>query len=122
MTRLLLCVPLLSALLGFAQQPLTHQDPSAPQPSASVDNRQPEAQDPSQDQSKSGANQRIQTSIQDLLSGDPVLSGADVEVNVDDHSIVLTGKVESYAQHQRVLQLVAQYERWRKLVDKIKLE
>jgi osmotically-inducible protein OsmY len=55
------------------------------------------------------------------LKSDPVVDGADVQVSVDDHSIVLSGKVESYAQHQRVLQLVAQYGRWRQIVDQIKM-
>jgi len=31
----------------------------------------------------------------------------------------LTGKVQSHVQHERVLQLVSSYGRWRKIVDKI---
>jgi osmotically-inducible protein OsmY len=56
------------------------------------------------------------------MSSDPILSGSDVEVDVDDRDVTLTGTVESHVQHQRVLQLVAQYGRWRKIVDKLKLE
>ena len=72
----------------------------------------PQAQKPEQ-------NGRIQDSISDLLSSDPVLSGSDVDAAVDDNNIVLTGKVQSHAQHERVLQLVSSYSRWRKIVDKI---
>ena len=56
------------------------------------------------------------------MSSDPVLSGSHVEVDVDDHNVTLTGSVESHAQHQRVLQLAAQYSRWRNIVDKLKPE
>jgi hypothetical protein len=121
MVRIFLCVPLLSALLWPTVQFMPNQDSPAQPPTASADNSQPPAQN-SSPQDKAGANERIKTSILDLLKSDPVLDGADVQVSVDDHNIVLTGKVESYAQHQRVLQLVAQYGNWRKIVDQIKME
>ena len=41
---------------------------------------------------------------------------------MNDQSIILTGAVQSYAQHQRVLQLVSSYGRWRKIEDKIKMQ
>jgi hypothetical protein len=75
---------------------------------------------PSQDQT--GANRRIHDSIDDLMSSDPVLSGSDVVVAVDDHNVTLTGSVKSHVQHQRVLQLAAPYARWRNIVDKLKPE
>lgn len=73
------------------------------------------------DQSKSDINSKIEDNVQAVLQGDPLLSGAQVQTKVDDQSITLTGTVESYAQHQRVLQLVEPYVRWRKVVDKIKV-
>ena len=73
-------------------------------------------------QTDSSANNRIQDSLDDLLNSDLVLNGADVEVTVDDRNITLTGSVENQAQHQRVLELVAQYTRWRQVVDKIQLK
>jgi len=78
------------------------------------------AQNDDQTQNKSSANSTIQSNIESVLQGDPVLSSADVEATVDDHNITLTGTVDSYAQHQRVLQLVEPYARYRKVVDKIK--
>src|SRR5215813_6268673 len=78
------------------------------------------AQDETQTQNKSSANSTIQSNIESVLQGDPILSSANVEATVDDHNITLTGTVDSYAQHQRVLQLVEPYARYRKVVDKIK--
>jgi hypothetical protein len=108
----------LTTLLMFVA-PLRSQNgppPSSPHasnpPSAQAPPETPQAQNP-------GQNRRIQDSISDLLSSDPVLSGSDVDAAVDDHNIVLTGKVQSHVQHERVLQLVASYGRWRKIVDKI---
>ena len=121
MARILLCVLLLSAVLGFSQQPQT-QDPPRTPPSNAPDNSQQPPQSATQDQSKAGVNQRIQSSIQDLLSSDPILDGVDIQANVNDESIVLTGTVQSYAQHQRVLQLVSSYGRWRKIEDKVKMQ
>jgi hypothetical protein len=121
MLRIFLCVPMLSAILWSTAQFMLNQDPPAKPSTAPAENSQAPAQN-SSPQDKAGANERIQTSIRDLLKSDPVVDGADVQVNVDDHSIVLSGKVESYAQHQRVLQLVAQYGRWRQIVDQIKME
>lgn len=71
-------------------------------------------------QSNSEANQRIQRSVEDLLSGDQLLSSADIEVAVDDAAITLTGYVDGYAQHSRVMALVQQYARYRQIVDKLK--
>jgi hypothetical protein len=115
MARISLCILLLSTVLGFSQQPPPSQAP----PAASADNN---PSSPPQDQSKAGTNQRIQSSLEDLLGDDPILSGTDVQANVNDESIILTGTVDSYAQHQRVLQLAAQYGRWRKIDDQIKMK
>jgi osmotically-inducible protein OsmY len=81
-----------------------------------------QAPQPTPPSDQTEANRRIRDSIGDLLSSDPVLSGSDVEVEVNDHDVTLTGSVKSYAQHQRVLQLVSPYGRWRKIVDKLKME
>jgi len=78
------------------------------------------AQNDNQAQNKSSANSTIQSNIESVLQGDPILSSANVEATVDDHNITLTGTVESYAQHQSVLHLVEPYTRYRKVVDKIK--
>jgi osmotically-inducible protein OsmY len=131
----------MSALPIFAGQPQQNQDPQSNDPQAAHAS-QP-SNDPQQtaasssgaqsasggthahtpsaapSQTQSGANGRIQDSISDLLNSDPVLNGSDVDATVDDNNIVLTGKVQSHVQHERVLQLVSSYGRWRKIVDKI---
>ncbi len=54
-----------------------------------------------------------------MLSGDPVLEGTAIEPSVDDVAITLTGTVQSEGQHRRALELVSQYSRYRKIVDKL---
>ncbi len=96
-------------------------DPSASNPTNQTNAQQHPTPTPNP-QDQSGQNQRIQSSIDDLLSSDPVLSGTDVNVAVDDQNIILTGHVDSYQQHQRVLQLVSSYGRWRKIVDQVQMK
>jgi len=99
-----------------------NQQPQDAHPSTH-DSSQPQAgPQPSPARDQTEANRRIHDSIDDLMSSDPVLSGSHVEVDVDDHNVTLNGTVESHVQHQRVLQLAAQYSRWRNIVDKLKPE
>jgi hypothetical protein len=108
-----------NASLRQSQSPQTNPSPS--NPAGGQQHQDPQAAAPAPN-TDTGANQRIQSSLDDLLSSDQVLNGADVEVKVDDRNITLSGTVESYAQHQRALQLAAQYGRWRNIVDKIQLK
>ena len=118
--RFLFSLAALSAFLMFAA-PMRSQNgppPSSPHSSSPPGSQAPsETPQPSNQQTE--GNRRIHDSISDLLSSDPVLSGSDVDATVDDHNIVLTGTVKSHVQHERVLQLVSSYGRWRKIVDKI---
>jgi len=68
------------------------------------------------------ANDEIQSNLQSALDDDPILSGADLEAEVDDEVITLTGTVESYRQHQRVLELVSSYSSARDIVDKVTVQ
>jgi len=112
---------LVAVLAAFsAQQPQNQGSLQTNPPSPSTGT--PHAQPSPAPQTDSSANQRIQSSVSDLLSSDPVLSGSDVEVAVDDRNLTLTGHVENYTQHQRALQLAAQYGRWRHIVDKIQMK
>lgn len=114
MPRIAALVPLLLLSFALSQQPQNSPSPHTP-PSS------PQAQPPPESaSSNSEANSRIQRSVEDLIAGDPQLSSADIEAAVDDNNITLTGTVENYAQHHRVLVLVEQYSRWRKIVDNLK--
>jgi BON domain len=126
MNRIRICVFLLlaiSVMLTFsaAQQPTqdsqqaSQNSPPSPAPPQGTGSQPAQPQPQSMDD----LNSRIQRSVEDILSGDPQLSSADVNVNVDDHAITLTGTVGSYSQHQRVLALMAQYSRYREIVDKL---
>ncbi len=110
----LAAVLLVAACFGQSHDP---QQTNPSPPGASVP-----AQAAPAPQTDSGANNRIQDSIDDLLGSDLVLNGSDVEVAVDDRNITLSGHVENQAQHQRVLELTAQYSRWHKIVDKIQMK
>jgi hypothetical protein len=110
---------LVAVFLVFAPPSLQSQDlKPAGSPTTYAGNFQGENPPPQQE--NPDVNRRIRDSIRDLLSSDPVLSGANVEATVDDKNITLTGTVKSHVQHQRVLQLVDQYRRWRNIVDQIK--
>jgi hypothetical protein len=128
MLRTLLFAFLAIPALMFAMQPPQGHDPQQPASPSTDAQAQPSYQAQTQQaqtqtaQTQTEGNRRIHDSISDLLSSDPVVNGADVDATVDDHTITLTGTVESYTQHQRVLQLVAQYGRWRKIVDNMKTE
>ena len=106
---------------AFARQ---SQDPQQTNPSTSGVSApaQHDTQPAAAPQTDSSANNRIQDSIDDLLGSDLVLNGSDIEVAVDDRNIVLTGHVQNQAQHQRVMELTAQYSRWRRIVDKIQMK
>jgi osmotically-inducible protein OsmY len=110
---------LCTALAGFTGN--QQQPPDAHSSAHDSAQSHPVAQ-PSPSQDQTGTNRRIHDSIDDLMSSDPVLSGSSVEVEVDDHNVTLNGSVKSHVQHQRVLQLVAPYTRWRNIVDKLKPE
>jgi BON domain len=121
MPRIPVCVPLLlSAALAFGQQQPQNpgQNPPA-NPQSSPETQQSPQQAAPNPQDKAAANSQMQSDIQSSLSSDPVLSGTDVRVNVDDMNITLTGSVHSQAQLDRVTALVSPYIRYRNVVNKV---
>jgi osmotically-inducible protein OsmY len=107
---------LLGTSLLFQQQnqgPIAPNGQVGPRDTARADQPQPQRQD------KTSGNERIQSNLQSAFDDDPVLSGADLTANVDDERITLDGTVQSYLQHQRVLQLASPYSRNREIVDKV---
>ena len=123
MNRLLVCIFLLLGTPMLCQQPAQNPYPAFPNahdsPESTAQTDQLEEQSL---QDSAEANERIQSNLQSVFDGDPILSGAQVAAAVNDESITLTGTVESYLQHQRVLDLVSPYYRDRMVVDKITVQ
>ncbi len=118
MTRMLLCTLLLVGTPMLCQE--QPQNPAVPNAQVSPENTVAQSEQPLQD--KAAGNERIQNNLQSAFDDDPTLSGAQVVAAVDDQSITLTGTVESYLQHQRVLQLVSPYYTYRTIVDKLSVQ
>ena len=118
MPRILMCTLLLLGTLMIGQQQSQNQAPTVPNAQVSPENSEQTDQSEQPLQNKAAGNERIQSNLQSALDDDPVLSGADLTANVDDESVTLTGTVQSYLQHQRVLQLASPYIRNREIVDK----
>jgi osmotically-inducible protein OsmY len=97
--------PMPAALLSQSQQTAT-PNPAPPAPT-------PAPQD------KREVNSNIQSNLNSVLSGDPVLSGASIDTSVDDVAITLNGTVQSEGQRRRALDLASQYSQYRKIVDKL---
>lgn len=116
-------MPLISLVFFVAL--LSSQSIQQATPDASVpphDNSQSATAQPPAPQEHTEANRRIRDSINDALSSDLVLNGAHVKADVDDHNITLNGDVRSFDQHQRIMQLVQPFGRWRNIVDKIQMK
>ena len=112
-------------LLALMVRQSESQEPSITGPQAGPESAQ--AQQPEQPiqealQEKAAVNGQIQSNLQSALDDDPLLSEANIGMTVDDENITLTGTVQSYWQHQRVLQLVSPYSRSRKIVDKMSVQ
>jgi hypothetical protein len=113
MTLIRMCsLVFLFTVVGMSQQPQSQN----PTPSASPDSHARPT--PTPEQQRASANSQIQSQLQSLLSSDPFLSDANVQVNVDDQNVTLTGTIVSEGQRQRVLQLASPYGQYRKIVDK----
>jgi len=123
--RTVIALVSLSAALACAQQPANPaQNPSSVPPGAtsgSGPQLTPTPTPPPPRQDKAFANSQIQSNIQSTLEGDPTLSGTDIQVNVDDVNITLTGSVQSEGQLRRVMALVSPYISYRQVVNKVQI-
>jgi len=117
-----MCALLLLGTPLIGQQQPQHPDPTVPNAQVSPETSVQTDQSEQPLQNKAAGNERIQSNLQSAFDDDPVLSGADLTANVDDESVTLTGTVQSYLQHQRVLQLVSPYYSYRRIVDKVTLQ
>jgi hypothetical protein len=119
MNRILLCILMLLGTSVIGQQQPHNQDPPVLNAQVSPENSAQADQSDRPLQDKAAGNARIQSNLQSAFDDDPVLSGTDLTANVDDERITLTGTVQSYLQHQRVVQLVSPYSNYSEIVDKV---
>ena len=122
MNRILLCILLLLGTSVMGQQQPQNQDPPVLNVQVSPENSAQADQSDRPLQDKATGNERIQSNLQSAFDDDPVLSGTDLTANVDDERITLTGTVQSYLQHQRVVQLASPYSNYREIVDKVTVQ
>jgi hypothetical protein len=118
MTRFRVCwlLLLLPAPLAFPQ-PV--QAGSQNQPATATAPPQQSQPSSPQREDKPDINRNIESNLRDAFGGDPALSGAQIDVKVDDVAITLTGSVQSEGQHRRAVQLASQYGQYRQIVDKL---
>ncbi|HEY1936859.1 MAG TPA: BON domain-containing protein [Candidatus Angelobacter sp.] len=122
MSRILFCTLLLLSTPVIGQQP-QDVDPMAPNAQqVSPENTSQMNQSAPPLENKTAGNEHIKNNLQSAFDDDPSLSGAEVATSVDDERITLTGTVQSYLQHQRVLQLVSVYSSYREIVDKVTVQ
>ena len=65
---------------------------------------------------------QVEGRILDQLRAEPALARTNLDARVDDSSVVLTGTVDSPAQHDLALQIAQSNAGDRKIVDKIKVK
>ena len=130
MKRTLFAVVLGLAALAFAQQQQQTQPPTSPPettpPTFPRDQVPPEQMPPDrqatpEDQTPSDelSTPEVQRQIQDGFNSEPTLADKKISVKTDDSSVVVSGTVESEAQHDLVLRIVESYAGHRKVVDRI---
>jgi osmotically-inducible protein OsmY len=112
----LLGMPLIGQPPPQNTNPTVPDAQSSPEKIAQSDHAEQSLQD------KVAGNERIQDNLQSAFDDDPTLNGTEVVANVDDENITLTGTVQSYLQHQRILQLVSPYYSYRMVMDKVRVQ
>lgn len=125
MKKMLLGLALLVAMAALAQQqvqppptaPPQSTPPTFPDDRATRQQMPPDQEAPPQGLSAS----EVQKQIQQGLNSEPGLRNSNVEVQVDESSVILTGAVGSEQQHDLAVRIAQSYAGDRKIVDKITL-
>jgi len=68
------------------------------------------------------SSQQVEGQILDQLQAEPTLSGKNIDARVDDDSVVLTGSVDTMAQHDLAVGIAQSNAGNRKIVDKINVK
>ena len=128
MRYVLSCAVLFLATIVLAQQqgqPPPTTNPPYQTPPTFPEGRQAPGQQPPDTQAppaQETSSQRVEGQILDQLRAEPSLSGTNIDARVDDNSVVLTGNVDTLAQHDLAIQVAQSSAGNRRIVDKIKVK
>ena len=129
MKYVLSCAVLFLATIVLAQQqgqpPPTTNPPYQTPPTFPEGRQAPGQQMPPDTQAppaQTMSSQRIEGQILDQLKAEPTLSDTNIDARVDSHSVVLTGRVDTLAQHDLAVQIAQSNAGNRRIVDKIKVK
>jgi hypothetical protein len=68
------------------------------------------------------SSQRVEGQILDQLRAEPTLSGTNIDARVNDNSVVLSGNLDTLAQHDLAIQIAQSNAGNRRIVDRIKVK
>jgi len=126
MKYVLSCALLFLATVVFAQQqgqpPPTTTLPYQTLPTLSEGRQRPREQMPPDTKApppQAMSSERVEQQILDQLNEEPTLSVANIDARVDDDSVVLTGTVDTMAQHDLAVRIAQAKAGDRRIVDKI---
>jgi hypothetical protein len=128
MKYLLCCAVLFLATIVLAQQqepPPTTTPPYQTPPTFPEGRQNPRGQMPPDTQAppaETMSSQRVEGQILEQFKAEPTLSGTNIDAKVDDNSVVLTGNVNTLAQHDLAIQIAQSNAGNRRIVDKIKVK
>ena len=128
MRYVLSCAVLFLATVGFAQQqgqaPTTNPPYESP-PTFPEGRQSPRGQMPPDTEApppQAMSSQQVEGQILQQLRAEPALSRTNVDARVDDNSVVLTGTVDTIAQHDLAVRIAQDNAGDRKIVDRIKVK
>jgi hypothetical protein len=129
MKYVLSCAVLFLATIVLAQQqgqpPPTTSPPYQTPPTFPEGRQTPGQQMPPDTQApppQAMSSQRVEGQILDQLKAEPTLAGSNIDAQVDDSSVVLTGSVDNMTQHDLAVRIAQSNAGDRKIVDKIKVK
>jgi hypothetical protein len=123
MKHLLLSAVLFLATTALAQQEGQHPPTTTPPtfPEGRETPRQPLPPDTQAPPAETMPSQKVEAQISDQLTAEPSLSNNNIDVRVDDNSVVLSGSVETVGQHDLAVRIARSNAGARRVVDRIKV-
>jgi hypothetical protein len=125
MKRIIFGLVLFLATAMLAQQQGQRSPTSPPQstpPTFPESQQTPQQQMPADQEAPPGlSTKKVQQQVQQGLNSEPALDNSKVGVHVDENSVILTGTVNTEAQHDLAMRIAQSFAGDRKIVDKIKI-